>query len=149
MRLEFARHIFEKSPTSNLMKIRPVTADLFHAERRTWQSSQSRQHLQPTNQPTTVFSEAPLFDICIIHTARRLKQGRYWLVKFIQPINYSTRQLKRSVHHCCVNRHFKEQRIQYNGIPNVANINILYPLKTELHLKTQSVPRSKHTPSQL
>jgi len=36
VKLEFSRHIFEKySNTSNFMKIRPVGAVLFHADRRT------------------------------------------------------------------------------------------------------------------
>ena len=37
MKLEFSQHIFEKIyiKISNFMKIRPVGADLFHADRRT------------------------------------------------------------------------------------------------------------------
>ena len=35
MELEFSRHIFEKYSNTNLMKIRPVEAELFNAERRT------------------------------------------------------------------------------------------------------------------
>jgi len=34
MKLEFSRHIFETKQMSNFMKIRPVGADLFHADRR-------------------------------------------------------------------------------------------------------------------
>jgi len=35
MNLEFFRQIFEKYSISNFMKIRPVGAKLFHADRRT------------------------------------------------------------------------------------------------------------------
>jgi hypothetical protein len=36
MKLESSRHIFEeKTPISNFIKIRPVGAELFHADRRT------------------------------------------------------------------------------------------------------------------
>jgi hypothetical protein len=34
MKLEFSRQIFKKSQTSNFIKIRPVGAELFHADRR-------------------------------------------------------------------------------------------------------------------
>jgi hypothetical protein len=35
MKLEFSGQIFEKSSKSNFTKIRPVGAELFHADRRT------------------------------------------------------------------------------------------------------------------
>ena len=35
MRLEFSRRVFERSLLTNLMKIRPVGAELFHTQRRT------------------------------------------------------------------------------------------------------------------
>jgi hypothetical protein len=34
MKLEFSRHVFEKHSISNFMMIRPVRAELFHADRR-------------------------------------------------------------------------------------------------------------------
>jgi len=41
--VRFSRHIFEKHSNTNLMKIRPVGAELFHkdlrTDRQTWQSS--------------------------------------------------------------------------------------------------------------
>ena len=35
MKLEFSRQIFEKYSISNVMKIHPIAAELFHAEGRT------------------------------------------------------------------------------------------------------------------
>jgi hypothetical protein len=35
LKLEFSRHIFKNAQILNLTKIRPVTAQLFHADRRT------------------------------------------------------------------------------------------------------------------
>jgi len=38
MKLEFSQQILEKTQTPNFMKIRPVGAELFHVDRRTWRS---------------------------------------------------------------------------------------------------------------
>jgi hypothetical protein len=35
MKLPFSRQIFENTQMSNFMKLRPVAAELFHADRRT------------------------------------------------------------------------------------------------------------------
>jgi hypothetical protein len=38
MKFEFSRQIFEKAPTSNFVKVRPVGAELLQADGRTWRS---------------------------------------------------------------------------------------------------------------
>jgi hypothetical protein len=43
MKLEFSRNIFEKFSNKNLMKIHPVTADLFHVDGQTYGGSTGRQ----------------------------------------------------------------------------------------------------------
>jgi hypothetical protein len=48
--LEISRHILENSPISNLMKIRPVSAMLFHVDR--WTDEQTNAHA-----PTSVLCE--------------------------------------------------------------------------------------------
>jgi hypothetical protein len=42
MKLEFSSHIVENIQMSNYMKIRPVRAELFHADGRTYNEDNSR-----------------------------------------------------------------------------------------------------------
>jgi len=38
MKLEFSRQIFENTQISNVIKIRPVGAELFHTDGQTWRN---------------------------------------------------------------------------------------------------------------
>ena len=105
----FIKTFSKNLKTSYLVKIRSVTTDLFHADRQTRQSSQSRKRLKTTKH-CVQWSPLVLY-LHSTHTQseRRLKQELYWLVKFIQPINWNTRQLKRSTHYCNVNMYLKKK----------------------------------------
>ena len=60
MKLEFSRHILEKSPVSNFMKIRPKEADLFHENGQT-------DRLDKVNSRFLQFGNAPKKTIQVNH----------------------------------------------------------------------------------
>ena len=87
-----SRQIFEKSKTSNFMKIRPVRAELFHMDGRTWRSyvifalrnfaNESRNssgHSQSLKGKYSMIDEESLgLRECINQEILSTKRGPYW-----------------------------------------------------------------------